>query len=96
MRRNLNEKHAFIDANLLIYLNCMKDDDARRPYKTFYLDILKTYATFTDLLVIDELLWISRKKYGVPYDITLDFIRNAVLPPRGDTTDQLRFNRYVF
>ena len=80
MRRSSNRKYAFLDANLLIYLNCIKDERDRKPYETLYYDALKSYTLFTNLLVIDELLWISKKKYKVPYDVTMDFIRNAVLP----------------
>ena len=80
LKRNSNRQYAFVDANLLIYLNCMKEEDERKPYEALYYDILSSFIVSIDLLVLDELIWISKKKYGVPYDITLDFIRNAVLP----------------
>lgn len=31
------------------------------------------------MLIIDEVLYISRR-YGVPYNITLDFLKNVILP----------------
>lgn len=34
---------------------------------------------FTNMLVIDEVLYISRK-YGLPYDVTIDFFRRIVVP----------------
>lgn len=80
MKRSSSRKYAFIDANLLIYLNCIKNEEDRMPYEALYYDILKSFIVFTDMLVIDELLWISKKKYGIPYDVTIDFIRNAVFP----------------
>ena len=80
LRRNSSKQYAFIDANLLIYLNCIKDRNARKPYETLYYQVLNSYSVVTDVLVLDELIWISKKKYNVPYNITLDFIRNAVLP----------------
>ena len=80
LRKNLNRQYAFIDANLLIYLNCMKEEDERKPYEALYYDILNSFVASIDPLVLDELIWISKKKYGVPYDTTLNFIHNAVLP----------------
>jgi len=76
----LNKKGVFIDANLFIYLNCMREEENRRPYEDLYYNILRAHIAFTDLLVLDEVIWISRKKYGVPYGVTLNFIRNAILP----------------
>ena len=31
-------------------------------------------------LVLDELLWVSKRRYSVPYNISLDFIDNLILP----------------
>ncbi|MEX0568837.1 MAG: type II toxin-antitoxin system VapC family toxin [Candidatus Njordarchaeota archaeon] len=80
MRRNLNREQAFIDADLLIYLNCITDEEYRRSYEELYYDAIRTYVLYTDMLVLDELVWVSRKKYNVPYDATLSFVQNAVLP----------------
>ena len=80
MKRNSNKENAFIDANLFIYLNCIKDEEDRRPYEILYYNALKSFNVFTDILVIDELLWISKRKYSVPYDETINFINNAVFP----------------
>ncbi len=79
-RRNSNNESVFLDANLLIYLNCIKNVEDRVPYEEFYYKVLESFTVFTDLLVLDELLWVSRKKYSVPYEVTIDFIYNAVLP----------------
>ncbi|MHA1617050.1 MAG: type II toxin-antitoxin system VapC family toxin [Candidatus Njordarchaeales archaeon] len=80
MKKSSSKIYAFIDANLLIYLNCIKDEEDRAPYETLYYNVLKSFVVFTDMLVIDELLWVSKKKYRIPYNVTIDFIRNAVSP----------------
>ncbi|BEP17846.1 type II toxin-antitoxin system VapC family toxin [Pyrofollis japonicus] len=71
---------AFLDTPLLIYLNTVVNDEHRLVYENFYIDILSKYKLYTDVLVLDELIYVSKKKYGVPYTITLDFIDSIVLP----------------
>ena len=80
MKKNSNKELAFIDANFFIYLNCISDDMQRKPYEDFYVKIITSYKLSTDILVLDELIYISKKKYGVPYDLTIDFIKRAILP----------------
>lgn len=80
LRKNSNKQYAFVDANLLIYLNCIQQEDERKTYEDLYYNALSSFEVFTDILVLDELIWVSKKKYNVPYDLTLSFIRNAVLP----------------
>jgi len=70
----------FVDANLLVYLNAVKTPSIRRIYEDFYLNLLSKYKAYTDVLVLDEVIYISRKKYRVPYDVTADFIDTIVLP----------------
>jgi len=70
----------FLDAPLLVYLNTVADDQRRLVYENFYLDMLSRHKLYTDVLVLDELIYVSKKKYSVPYDITLDFIDSIVLP----------------
>ena len=65
---------AFMDAPLLIYLNTMSDPRARTPYENFYIRILTDYKLYTDVLVLDEVIYISRRKYGAPYDVSLKFV----------------------
>lgn len=50
------------------------------PYEAFFLRILSEYKANTDILVLDELLYISRARYRVPYEITLSFIESVILP----------------
>ena len=70
----------FLDTPLLVYLNTVADDQRRLIYENFYLDILSRYKPYTDVLVLDELIYISRKKYGVPYSVTVNFVEAVVLP----------------
>jgi len=71
---------AFIDAPLLIYLNTVESRELRSSYENFYLDILVKYRAYTDILILDELIYVSRRKYGVPYDLSMEFVRSVVLP----------------
>ncbi|RLF24423.1 MAG: PIN domain nuclease [Thermoprotei archaeon] len=69
----------FMDANLFIYLNTMTGEH-RRAYEDFYLDMLSKYKAYTDTLVLDELLYISWKRFKIPYRLTIDFIHGIILP----------------
>ncbi len=69
----------FLDANLLIYLNTAAED-TRRRYDDFYTELAANNRLYTDVLVLDELLYISRKRYNVPYPVTIEFIHDVVLP----------------
>ena len=70
----------FLDAPLLVYLNTVADDQHRLVYENFYLDLLSRHKLYTDVLVLDELIYVSRRKYGVPYKVTVEFIESIVLP----------------
>lgn len=71
---------AFIDSNLLIYLNVTSDPDTRISLEEFYVDLVRNHELYLDPLVLDELLWVSKKKYRIPYDITSEFIISVVDP----------------
>lgn len=70
----------FLDANLPIYLNVILDRGRREIYENFYIDLLRSHAIYTDALMSDEVIFISRRRYGVPYEVTLEFIESVVLP----------------
>jgi len=70
----------FIDANLLIYLNTLTTEEIRRSYESFYLNLAVEHRMYTDALVLDEVIYISKKRYLVPYVTTLSFIESIVLP----------------
>ncbi len=66
----------FVDANLLIYLNVGSTEEILDLWVT----LLSRHELYTNPLVLDEVLWISRKKYKVGYDETISFLEEEVLP----------------
>ncbi|MEM3467041.1 MAG: type II toxin-antitoxin system VapC family toxin [Thermoproteota archaeon] len=67
----------FLDSCFLIYLNTMTDEN-RNLLENLFNKLLNEQL-FINMLVMDETLYVSRK-YGAPYDITFNFLRNIVLP----------------
>lgn len=70
----------FVDANLLIYLNVGLPPEEARILHVFWAELVKSHALYTNALVLDEALYVSRKRYGVPYEATIEFIDRAVVP----------------
>jgi len=70
----------FIDTPLLVYLNTLTDPRDKILYENYYLDLLSKYKAYTDVLVLDELIYVSKKKYGIPYELSIEFIEAIVLP----------------
>jgi len=68
----------FLDSSFLIYLNA-STDESRKPLEQLFKKILSE-ELYTNILVIDETLYISRKKYKIPYDLTFNFIKHIILP----------------
>lgn len=71
---------AFIDANLLIYLNTLADRNLRIIYEDLYTKMILEHRLYTDVLVIDEVIYVSQKRYNLPYKVTLKFIEELVTP----------------
>jgi len=69
---------AFLDSSFLIYLNTLRAEE-RGEIDRLFASLLKE-ELFTNLLVLDELLYVSRHRYGLPYEVTLDFFRKVALP----------------
>ncbi|MBS7653307.1 type II toxin-antitoxin system VapC family toxin [Candidatus Bathyarchaeota archaeon] len=67
----------FLDSSLLIYMNTMTNDE-RRHIEELFRKLLEE-ELFINMLVVDEVVYISRK-YGIPYDATLIFLRSIILP----------------
>lgn len=68
----------FIDASLIVYLNTPSSDfDAR--VVDFYKSLLKE-ELYTDVLALDEAIYVSKKKYGIAYEDTFELLENGVLP----------------
>ena len=69
----------FVDASLIIYLNVKLPEDEARRIEDFWLKLLGENL-YTDVLVLDEAIYVSKKKYGVPVEETLELIDKAILP----------------
>jgi len=65
----------FLDASFLVYLNLSHEEVV-----DYYLRLLRSDALFTDPLVLDEVIYVSKKKYGVKYFDTIGFLDEIVLP----------------
>ncbi|WFO74741.1 type II toxin-antitoxin system VapC family toxin [Desulfurococcaceae archaeon MEX13E-LK6-19] len=70
----------FVDASLLIYLNVKLPENEARLVEQFWLDLLLNHDIYTNILVLDETIYISKKKYDVPVTETIEFIDRAVVP----------------
>ncbi len=70
----------FVDASVLIYLNVRMPDEEARLVEDLWLRSLSEHSLHTNVLVLDEVLYLSQRKYGVPYEDTIEFIDRAVLP----------------
>ncbi len=68
----------FIDTNLLVYINTPNKNYDK--YLSFYEGLIREDRAFINMIVIDELLYVSGKKYKVPYNETLEFIESLVFP----------------
>jgi uncharacterized protein len=68
----------FLDANLAIYLNTLTGEE--RPILDRFFKSLLKEPLFTNMLVLDETLHVSRRRYAVPYSMTMRFLRRALLP----------------
>ena len=69
-----------VDASPLIYLNVRMPDDEAKIVEEFWERLLRSHELFVNLLVLDEVIYVSRRKYDVPFSDTLEFIDRAVLP----------------
>jgi len=69
----------FLDACLLIYLNTVVDEEESNKLYEFYANLLKEELC-VDMLVLDETIYISKKKYGLSYSDTLNFLEDNVMP----------------
>ena len=70
----------FIDASLLVYLNVRMPDNEARLVEDFWLDLLTNHLLYTNVLVLDETIYVSKKKYNIGFKETLNFIDRAILP----------------
>ncbi len=69
----------FVDASLIVYLNIPLPRSEAEIIEGFYSELLHE-ELFTDILALDEAVYVSRKKYSVSVKDTLNFIDKAILP----------------
>ncbi|MCR6624541.1 MAG: type II toxin-antitoxin system VapC family toxin [archaeon YNP-LCB-003-016] len=70
----------FVDASPLIYLNVPMPEEQAKLIESFWKSLLSEHEVFTNLLVLDEVIYVSKRKYGVKQEETLNFIERTVLP----------------
>jgi predicted nucleic acid-binding protein len=68
----------FLDANIAIYLNTVTGEE--RPIIDRFFKSLLRERLFTNMLVLDETLHVSKRRYAVPYAMTMNFLRRAFIP----------------
>jgi len=66
----------FVDASLLIYLNVGSEE----PVLDLWTVLIEEHSLYTDVLVLDEVIWVSRRKYRVSYEDTIGFLEELALP----------------
>lgn len=70
----------FVDASLIIYLNVRLPDEEAEIIDSFWLDLVSNNTLYTNVLVLDEAIYVSKKKYDVEYDDTIELIDKAIIP----------------
>ncbi|ASJ09434.1 twitching motility protein PilT [Thermococcus siculi] len=69
-----------IDTSLFVYLNANMGDELAERLDRFYTELVRDNEAYTNVLVLDELIHVSRRKYGVSYPDTISFIEDIILP----------------
>ncbi|WP_297499516.1 type II toxin-antitoxin system VapC family toxin [Thermococcus sp.] len=83
----------FIDTNFFVYLNSNIDDDLVKRLDALYADLVGENELYTNVLALDELIHVSRRKYGVSHSETMSFIKDIILPAVGVLP--VTFNDYL-
>ena len=69
----------FIDASLIVYLNArLPREDADRVDE-FWLKLLGE-ELYTDVIALDEAIYVSKRKYGIDIEDSIELIDHAILP----------------
>ncbi len=63
----------FLDANYIIYLKYSESDEVFE-YCINLLKKLEKFEAITNIVVINEVVWILRKKYGIESEEIFDFL----------------------
>ncbi len=69
----------FLDASLLVYL-IVPTPEIEEKIANFYTKLIEENELYTNVLVFDEAIFISKKKYKVSYGDSMVFIEENVLP----------------
>ncbi len=67
----------FLDASFLVYLNI--DLPESEKIDNLFRSLLRE-ELYTDVLVLDEVIYISKRKYGISYNETIKFLDDLILP----------------
>ncbi len=70
----------FVDASLIVYLNIKLPEEQARVIDDFWLWLVKNNSLYTNVLVLDEAIYVSKKKYGIDYKNTFELIDKAIIP----------------
>ena len=70
----------FLDASFIIYLNVDVSDYLAEKIDALYRQLMTNDKLYTDVLVLDEVIHVSRKKYKVPYSETINMLDDIIIP----------------
>ncbi|ALM74457.1 type II toxin-antitoxin system VapC family toxin [Thermococcus barophilus] len=70
----------FLDASFIIYLNVDVPDSLAEKIDALYKQLVTNSKLYTDVLVLDEVIHVSRKKYKVPYSETIGMLDEIIIP----------------
>ena len=70
----------FIGANFFVYLNANVEGELAEELDHFYAELVRDNEPYTNVLVLDELIHVSKRKYKVGYSETISFIEDVILP----------------
>jgi len=71
----------FADASLFIYLNVPMREEQAQLVDSFWKNLLSEHEVFTNLLVLDEVVYVSKRRYDVKQEDTLEFIDRLTSSP---------------
>lgn len=70
----------FLDASFIIYLNVDVPDNLAEKIDALYKQLITNNKLHTDVIVLDEVIHVSRKKYKVPYSETINMLDDIIIP----------------
>ena len=71
----------FLDTNIFVYLALGSSDPGyESAIDDFYSKLVEENELYTDVLVLDEFIHVLRRKYDVPYERSINFFDETILP----------------